>query len=280
MTTLFRYRWLILALALFGGVAGLVSSFVMRTMYVADVKTMPSEDTSNQLSGDLLEGLGALSGLALPGMGASSTMKYEALEILQSRRFLEEFISANDLLREIFASQWLEETESWKEGLFSQAPSLVDGAETFRDDLLDITEDRRTGVIGIAVTWPEPQRAADLANKLIGQLNKEMRDRAIQDATKNLEFLEAQVQTTGDVELRKTIYSLMEAEIKKTMLAEVREQYALRVISWALPPEEDDFEYPNRLLLLVGGSAAGFLLALAYVLYRQLEADSRTHDAQ
>ena len=53
------------------------------------------------------------------------------------------------------------------------------------------------------------------------------------------------------VELQQAIYRLLEQQYKKIMVAEVTEQYALRVIDPAGPPDLDDPAAPSRLLLVL-----------------------------
>jgi uncharacterized protein involved in exopolysaccharide biosynthesis len=68
------------------------------------------------------------------------------------------------------------------------------------------------------------------------------------------------------VELRSVIYSLIESEIKKAMLARGDIEFALRVVDPAVVPEKPSS--PKRWLWMLGGGILGFALSLSAGLIR------------
>jgi uncharacterized protein involved in exopolysaccharide biosynthesis len=69
-------------------------------------------------------------------------------------------------------------------------------------------------------------------------------------------YLRAEIQGTTDVELRNVIYSLIQSEIKKQMIARGEVEYALKVIDPAAVPEKPSS--PIKWLWVLGGALVGF----------------------
>jgi uncharacterized protein involved in exopolysaccharide biosynthesis len=143
---------------------------------------------------------------------------------------------------------------------------LADGARHFRDRILTVSEDRRTGLVRLNVEWSDPKAAAEWANELVERANGVTRAWAIDEAMESQKYLRAVLDRTNVLEVRQSINSLIEAELKKEMLATVRVQYSFRVVDQARPSDLDDFVRPRRLLLvmfgLIAGLAAGVVIAL------------------
>jgi len=113
----------------------------------------------------------------------------------------------------------------------------------------------------LSVTWTDPRAAADWANGLVRLTNEYVRDRAIEQADRNVAYLRAEVQGNNDVELRNVIYSLIQSEIKKQMIAKGEVEYALKVIDPAAVPEKASS--PIKWLWVLGGTLVGFGASLA-----------------
>ena len=70
------------------------------------------------------------------------------------------------------------------------------------------------------------------------------------------------------VGVQQAIYRLIEEQINTVMLANVREEYAFKVIDPAVVPDIDQYEWPKRALILVLGAGLGLLFALMIALVR------------
>lgn len=221
-----------------------------------------------QMSGLNLSGaassLGGLASLAGINLGGSENQKDIAIALLTSRGFLESFVNDQQLLPVLFASRWDAKSESW----LKKPPTLSDGVEMFRKRLLQVNEDRRTGLIRVAVEWRDREAAAKWVNELVHRVNELTRSWAIRDARDSQKYLNEELEKTGLVELRQSMNRLLEAELKKEMVASVRVQYSFRVLDPATPSDVEDFVRPRRFLLVAFGLFSGFLFGcfLALVL--------------
>jgi LPS O-antigen subunit length determinant protein (WzzB/FepE family) len=90
-----------------------------------------------------------------------------------------------------------------------------------------------------------------------------MRQRALTDAERNIEYLNDQLGRTNVVELQQVIYNLIEAEMKTLMLANVRNEYAFSVVDPAVVPELR--ARPKRKQLVVLGALLGGIVGLFVV---------------
>ena len=96
-----------------------------------------------------------------------------------------------------------------------------------------------------------------------------MRDRAIGEARRSLDYLNRELDKTQIVELRNPIYRLIENRINTVMLANVRDEYAFRIIDRATPPDSDDYSRPLHWLFALAGATLGALVGAA-VIFRRL----------
>lgn len=208
--------------------------------------------------------LGGLASLAGINIGGSESEKEIAVALLTSRRFLEAFVEDHQLLPVLFEKQWNAETKAWRK----KVPTISDGVDMFRKRLLTVNEDRRTGLIRVAIEWRDREAAAAWVNELVQRVNDLTRKWAMDDARTSQKYLDAALEKTGIVELRQSMNRLLEAELKKEMVASVRLQYSFRVIDPATPSDREDFVRPRRLLLVAFGLFSGgiFGVVLALVL--------------
>lgn len=263
-----HWRWIALS-ALTAAIAALAYGLVAPKWYRAQATISPVAQESGQsalgaMSGDL-GGLAALAGLDL---GNNEDFKNEALARLSSREFIYGFLRDEGLMPILFADEWDARNERWRSADRDEQPSLEQAYRKLMADVVTVSEDRRNGLIKITVDWKDPALASALANKLITRINGDIREVARAEAVRNLEFLNRELAKTPFVELRQAINRLIESEIKKLMLVNVREQYAFKVIDPAFVLGREGIVKPRLALLLASasilGGLAGLFVALAF----------------
>jgi uncharacterized protein involved in exopolysaccharide biosynthesis len=127
--------------------------------------------------------------------------------------------------------------------------------EIFRRTLLDIHEEKLKGTTTITIDWRDPVVAARWANDFVRLANDLLRGRAVEESTRNVEFLTKQVAQTNSVELQHIFNQLIENETKNLMLAHGRVEYAFRIVDPAVPPQMK-FS-PRRTLMVISGLFLG-----------------------
>ena len=261
-----RWHW-ILTTAVGLGIVGFLCSLLLARQYDAEVTVIHvRSDAAASAISSLLGQTGALGAIAGLGLMPGDQIKSEDMATLRSRAFTKAFIEQRRLLPILFAQDWDEAGSRWRVRDPEDVPDLNDAYELFDEEVRHIREDRKTGVLTLTVRWDDPELAVDWANDMVRRANSYIRSRAISDAKRNIEYLNNQLKVTDSMEVRESLYRLLENETKSAMLATVREEYAFKVIDPAQARARDDYDYPNHLLIAVLsaclGGIIGFLLAI------------------
>jgi uncharacterized protein involved in exopolysaccharide biosynthesis len=228
-------------------VLALVLALTATPIYRAEVVVVEAQDPAGGVGGALgqLGGLAGLAGINL-NFGASGVAE-QARAMIQSRHLVEQFVDAHKLLPALQArSPGL--TTRWR------------AVEYLRTQVVSVQRDVRKNITTVSIDWTEPKVAAKWANDFVALGNEILRQRAIDEASRNIGYLDAQLDKTDVVELRKVIYEIIESQTKTLMLANGRREYAFQVIDPAVPPEVRTS--PRRTLMVIGGTAGGFVLGL------------------
>jgi uncharacterized protein involved in exopolysaccharide biosynthesis len=242
-----------------------VDALLTRPVYRAETVVAPvAEDAMSSGTSGLGGQLGGVAVLAGGLLGGSGEWK-EAVAVLHSRHLIEELVTQDGLLPVLFPSKrsWL----PWSKG-DARPPTIGDAVLVFRQRILQIREDLKTGLVTVRVEWFDPRVCADWANQLVAFADAELRATAVTDAQSSLVALQDQLRKTDDVELRSAISRLIEAQLRTKIVAGVRSQYAYRVIDRAVPADRDKRVRPMRTLMVFMGTLAGALLGAFAVMIR------------
>lgn len=212
-------------------------------------------------------GLGQLGGLAqIAGFGMGSSARQEPLGVLRSYGFSKRFIERNKLA-EVLAGP---KPNDIFRGDNAGNPDLRDYVETFRNSILTIDEDKKTGLVTVQIQWTNPVEAANWANGVSQQINAEMRSRALDEAQRNLRYLQEQLGRTETVSLQQGLAHLIETEMQKAMIARGTEQHAFRIIDEARPPLRRSSP-KRRLIVVIALLASLGISSLGVILVEQIK---------
>ncbi len=248
-------------------------AFLMTPVYRAEVVMLPAANESgSQYMGNALGSIGGLASIAGLNLGSGDRTD-EALAILNSRTFIESFIRELDLLPRLFPDKWDADAGEWSVSP-RRVPTLYDGYRTMIEDVMSTRLSASSPIIRFRVDWTDPKTAADWANTLITTLNEDLRNRAIRESERSIEFLNSELEKSQVLEIQQGIYSLIEGRIQEIMLANISDEYAFRVIDRAAPPDLDDWTRPNRLLIILFSVPLGLIVAVMFLLVRHALRDS------
>lgn len=260
-------HWKIIAgvVLIFTLVAGLYA-FLAPKKFKADTLIAPYDSNSSAGAGGLSQIAGSLGGLAsLAGVNLNSGGdKDVSIATLQSRALVVGMIKDENLLPVLFDDQWDAEKKVWRVDAPEDAPTLLDGFDLFQKKILKVSEDKKTGLVTLEMEWTSPELAAHWANELVRRANAELQQKALKESDHHIEYLQNQLQQTSLVDMRQSIYSLLENEFKSAMVAKGNDQYAFKVIDPAVVPEKK--VWPKRGLILVLGFMAGLFFSTVGVL--------------
>jgi uncharacterized protein involved in exopolysaccharide biosynthesis len=239
-----RRKILVIIFALVVGLAALVLALRATPIYRAQVVITEVKDTALGGSGSLanqLGGLASLAGVNINTGGASLENK----AVLESRGLIEEFIKRNSIVP-----------------LMNINPKLPNplwfAVEKFKKNVLDMRDDKLKGTTIITMDWTDASVAAQWANNFVALANALLRERAVEDSTRNIDFLNKQITQTNVLEVQHAMFQLIESETKTLMLATGRLEYAFTVVDPAVAPQVRSS--PRRTLMVLSGLLIGGIL--------------------
>jgi uncharacterized protein involved in exopolysaccharide biosynthesis len=246
-----RYKVFVALCTLVCVLGSAIYAFTAPPMFRAEATITEAHDPNLQGNTPMSGQLGGIASLAGFALGAGGGQGRDAQAILKSHRLAELFITRYGL----------------KDKLLERAKrqrTMWHAVAVFRKDVLNVDEDRKNGVTTVSMYWGDPIEAARWANDYIALSNEVIRNRAADDARRNIDYLTNQLKQTSSVEVQHALYNLVESETKTLMLAG-REDYAFWTIDPAVPPELK--AAPKRVIIifvgLVAGLVAGLLIAIA-----------------
>ncbi len=228
-------------------------------IYRAEVLLAPAAEQSTPMIGGQLGGLAALAGLSV-GEGNDVV----SLAVLQSREFARQFIEQLDLMPIFYEEEWDAENDRWRVDDPTEAPDVRDGVKFFHEEIFEVSEELRTGLVTLTIEWTDPDIAAEWASILALRLNDRLRERALQEPQTNVDYLQSEMAKATLVTLQESIGRLLEAELPKLMLAKGNEEFAFKIVDPAFPPRLR--VRPKRALTAIIGTILGGLLGIFIVL--------------
>ena len=245
-----RRKWLIVAVTTLFTAGGVAYALLATQWWRAEV--VMTQVDSKPMAGGLaqLGGLASLAGINLGAGGGSQN----AVAVLKSKDFAREFIEDKDLVPVLMSDR-----------LTVQPPvDIRDAVERFDKEVRAIGEDKKTGLLTLSITWTDPALATEWANELVRRANARLRAQALQEAERNIKYLQGEIAATNVTSLQQAIGKVIESEMQKLLLARGNEEYAFKVIDRAVQPKQRD--KPKRALVVLGAAMGGGLFSLMLVL--------------
>ena len=256
---------IILVVTILFTVLSIFYALYLPEVYKAETLLAPVQEEQSGGSSTIGQfgGLAAMAGITIP----SNSNVERVFATLKSRVFLKNYISNKGLLPVLFDKLWDESTSSWKLADNQIEPTLNDGFFLI-EGAIDIDKDTESGLITLSLSWTNPEVLAGWTNDLVKELNERLRQKAITVSKKKVGYLEQELAKTTLKDMRNVLYSLLESEKQKAMLANVNEDFALEVIDPAVTPI---FRVkPNRKLIVILGGICGIFIAMFSILFFDL----------
>ena len=271
----------IIAITAMFAVASVIYALSVPNQYKATALLAPAQSDGGGLSGALgqLGGLASLAGVSLGG-GESGEAQI-AQEIMKSWSYIEGFITGNNIAVEVYAAEgwskgsntlqinndaydvgankWLVEDESGAIG----APSSWQLFESF-SEMLSVSEDKKSGLVSVSIEYYSPQIAKQWVDMYIESINRFMQQRQIDKVTRNINYLQEQIEKTAIAEMQEVFYTIIEEQTKNKMLAEASPDYVFVAVGPSMVPELKS--QPKRALICILGTLLGGMLSVLMVL--------------
>lgn len=281
-------KWFILIVTLSSGLISVLYTISLPNIYKSQAVMEHVRQSDNDFSSSTQFGqLASMAGLSLSG-GQSTDNKSVDIATIQSSDFLSQFIKRNNVMIPLFAADsWAVETNKliydadvydesnkiWVRNVktpFKPEPSIQEAIQKFKEIFI-VDVDRLNGLVNVTIDFVSPNIAQSWLSVLIVEFNEYVRAREIDIYDKNLDYLTKRVADINTQEIRNVLFSLIEQEQKKAMLANVSEDYVFRLIDSPVAPLRKDS--PKRAIICATGTTSGFIIAIFFVFFRQLLKD-------
>ena len=266
---------------LISSVLALVLSFTllmtlsMKNVYRAEAILVPTDESSSSSSTN--NGVASLASLAVINLGQAGGFADKgtrAIKILESREFVINFLKEYDLVPEIYSEQsWNRSTRKLKlSNDFNEdkriwirnKPSDMQTYREFVSNHLKVVTDPDTGFINVTIDHISPDQAHLILVKIIKGLNEHMRQIDLKDSNNAIEYLTEQLQLTNISEVRRVFSNVIESQIQTKMLANISDEYVLKVID---PSRVPDRKFKPRRSAILAITFAITFISLAFVTF-------------
>ena len=223
---------------------------------------------STSSSMTLLSSLSSLGGIPNFSLPATDVAEYDIIiSKIKSRDFLQILIEDIEVMANIYAAKDYDfKTESivydkklyspLKGYFFSKNGEVISSPDI--DDIhrkylkmINISRDKLTGIIDLSFTHFSPYFASEVIELILINLDRESRNAAIDELNESINYFNSQLNETKEAELRSSLNSLLKTKLEQLMLANVKENYLINVISEPFIPKYKS-EPKKSLIAIVG----------------------------
>lgn len=218
-------------------------------------------------------GLASLAGVAISN--DSSSKSDLVIATLQSRDFFEHLSNIPEIYPSLVASKTYDSDSkilTFDEKIYNTEklvwvngkPSILEAHLNFLTNMT-VSKDKRTGFIYIAYQHISPEFAFKMARTIISEVNNVVREQHLAEAKKSISYLNNALKNTAEIATKSSITTLLDAQLKVQMIANVRQDYVVRAIDEPFLPEWK--AGPTRLKFIFLSTFAGLLISAFFAMY-------------
>lgn len=215
-----------------------------------------------------------ITGISIGGAVNSSDPAHAIIAIINSRDFANHLLSIDNNLASILA--WKDYDQESKKIIFKSnmyddqtnkwlipTPSYLEGYRALHWDL-NVIRSENSGFIHLSYEHVSPPYSKYLVDLIIKEINQLLRLQDLTETNNSLEYLYQQLRETKESEIKLSINQIIESQLRKKMLANIRENYAIQPID---PPFTPDLKSsPVRSFIVIVSSIIGFIVSLVILL--------------
>jgi uncharacterized protein involved in exopolysaccharide biosynthesis len=262
----------IIAAAVF---AALVGSLFMTNIYQAKAVIIP---VTGKDSGGGNPGLAALAQQlgGIPGVPSSpSATASEIVSLLNSNILKQKMIEQHNLMPILFYRQWDNKQQTWKQGhtvwrlmpfKYFNVPDTWDALRLL-EKIVKINRNNKDNTITISVDFHDPKLAAQIVDYYLVTLTDYMSSEVKRVAASNRKYLEEQLGSTTDPFIKQKTYNMIAQQIETGMMAEVKENFAFKVIDPPLAPDKKI--KPQRVQIVLLSLVLSLIIGIGIALFME-----------
>lgn len=283
---MFRQVWVdkvfIITSTLAVAILAVMITLTLPDVYRSEAVLAPSESFASDIP--QVGGLSSLASIAGLRLGQSNSQVELALEYLRSRVFLDSFLQkypsaqielmavdhwdkgSNTLFydEDVYdksTDTWLREPKPMRPA----QPTLEETHEIFLENL-SIEQNRISPFIRLSFTHESPHVAQRWVVRLIQEVNYFLQQKSLVQTERSIAYLEEQLLSTQVDYINQSLFTLIQTQMEKRMLAQTSPEYIFQIID---PPHISGRKYaPNRLLIVFLCMLLGGTLSTIFTILR------------
>ncbi|NRP47424.1 MULTISPECIES: hypothetical protein [unclassified Marinobacterium] len=179
------------------------------------------------------------------------------------------FINRFELLPMLFPEKWDSATSTWIDGFKVDYRVAV---KNLQEKHMGYSHDEKSGLLTIYATSNSPELSADLVNNYVISFNDFIKARSVDSMNARRTYLEKRLTEVNNLEVQRSIYRLLEAQLGVESIIHARENYPLEPILPAYPPLFKSYPSGKKwtVLAFVGTLFLGIFFIIAMVIFRKL----------
>ncbi|MCU7836681.1 MAG: hypothetical protein KZQ83_15705 [gamma proteobacterium symbiont of Taylorina sp.] len=273
VTAILRYKYRILLISILGAALMFTATFFMPVKYESFVKLALVE--VNELGGVSPDNRRAPEAVTLVEQdfitnAINENYQDRIIARMRSRVFTIKFIKDNKLLPVIFHKQWDKNKQQWKKNF---QPNIVLASEIFKHKICSINRNNENNLMIVKIILNSAQLSTDIANQFITDFNRYRRISDLEEADRKIKFLQETLLKTDFLEIQKSLYRLIEAQLVIKMLASNKEQYAIEVLDPAILPLYPSSPASKRItaLTFIGITIFSIVFIIGRVVFKRIQ---------
>ena len=254
-------------------------TFSLPDTYTSDSLLIIADDSEAGGSGfsSMSARYSGLASIAGVSMSNGSTSKSDhIIATIKSRSFFKHLASIPGIYPSLVAGDsydWKTKKLTLNQGIYNSVkgtwingmPSLQGSHYAYFLKNLVISADKKTGFIYLSFTHISPEFSLLMAQTVIEEANNIVRLQHIGESNKALAYLNDELKKTFEIGTKDSISTLIDAQLKVQMLANVRQDYIISPIDKPVLPEWKSG--PTRIRIVLLSSIVGLLISAFFALY-------------
>lgn len=290
LSTIFSFlksNWKLVALITFvGALTSVFYAVSQPNYYKSSALVVPNSSEETSALQSQFGSIASLAGVKIPSSSGNKTQLI--ISTLSSREFLQRLLNDENILPNLLAVQEFDhqnqkvifrndeynaQSKTWIREVsypYKKIPSLLEAHEAYLE-IFNIQHDKLTDFITISVEHKSPIFTKFFLELIIKELNESLREEAQQEAQLAISFLENEMSKAKLKSIQEALSFLSESQIKNKMLADIRSNYAVKVIDAPFIPLKKS--KPKRAIICILGTIFSFLLSLLIIFIIKLYKD-------
>jgi uncharacterized protein involved in exopolysaccharide biosynthesis len=245
-----RHKKLIIITVAIAVAAAAIISYLSPKTYEAQALIIPVVQSQEQ------DGISSVA-LQFGIMSNQTSNASELISLLQSNILMERVIVKNNLVPVFFGEKAKAKNEN---------EQIWDGIRYLKKTIYKVRDNKKAGIIELSVKFRDPQMSAGILTCILTELTDYMSSEAKRVADTNKKYLESLIDKNSDPLIRQKIYAMIARQIEISMMAEVKENFAFKILD---PPRIPDRNIKPQIISnivftfmisLLGGICLAFIM--------------------